>query len=133
MTPPIDNGPRLPIDEGSPATSARERLAAALLESSEKLDDWLHLMPGEDATTCVVHILAVDPHLAQDIEDGAALRRLREALGEEWGGPNVDGSFGGGWRVQVWTGRGAGAVITEKRSTIAEAADACREALEATR
>lgn len=85
--------------------------------------------------------VALDDPSAQDIEDGAALRRLREAL------PGSAVTVGPGW-TQRDTGQFVMTVSVEKSEpsltsrrrhftrawgegpTIAEAADACRAALE---
>lgn len=101
--------------------SARERLRTAMLEA---------FGPDEDA------ILAADPHLAQDIADGEALRRLREADPE--GDVTITPLTGGGWgedrffvRSKSRTGHRRYRYLDGTAPTIAEAADACREALEA--
>jgi len=104
--------------------SARDRLAAALASAEYEAD------PREAEFQFADQMLAADPHLAQDIEDGAALRRLREALPER---SSMDASITGGeWRVAWYIGprrghpaRGTHAIAP----TIATAADKAREAL----
>lgn len=56
--------------------NARDRLAVALAFFHGGVEGCIPAVHEQDADD----ILAADPHLAQDIEDGAALRRLREAL-----------------------------------------------------
>lgn len=68
-----------------------------------------------------------DATLAQDIEDGAALRLLREALPKAWTVYLTDCSSD--VHIRVWdTTR---TQISHHAPTIAAAADACRAALEA--
>lgn len=68
-----------------------------------------------------------DPELAQDIADGAALRRLREALPRKsvcrvWLSPTSDA-------LVVVLRAVSGSEMANGTGTIAEAADACREGL----
>ena len=104
--------------------SAAERLAAALAAAGMVTV----------ATVYAEEMADADPDLAQDIEDGAALRRLREALPE-------GRSFQCGWSPSVqsfychdedaeW---GGDIRVNGYGPTIAAAADACRVALEASR
>jgi hypothetical protein len=83
-------------------------------------------------------IYATDPHLAQDIEDGAALRRLREALPEGW--DLIVRNFGSRWGVELWDPRYPVSHdeppqprFLEIEPTLAVAADKAREAIEADR
>lgn len=113
---------------------AQERLAAALHGDPTRCyaDDHRHEVAV--CTGIAEYALAADTHLAQDIEDGAALRRLRDALRampEPWDcsvQPSHDEPGAYIWPVanpplaEHFTGR-----------TIAAAADAAREALEASR
>lgn len=62
---------------------------------------------------------------AADARDGAALRRLREAIGEDWRLHPA----GDGWTVEALTNRSVAAWSNYYGATIAEAADKCREAL----
>lgn len=62
---------------------------------------------------------------AQDLRDGEALRRLREALPEDC---RLDVMWTSGGQVVV-TGSGPGVDQCNTGATIAEAADKCREAL----
>jgi len=64
---------------------------------------------------------------AQDLADGAALRRLREALGPD---DSFDlGVAWRGWAVGAWHAPSQRRLVDTTGDTIAEAADACREAL----
>jgi len=97
--------------------TAEERLETALRVAGRgKGYDWFPI---------AADVFLADPHLAQDIADGAALRRLREALPEGWTvyttGCATD------VHLRVW-GKGR-PELSIHRDTIAEAADACREAL----
>lgn len=105
--------------------NAVERLAAALREA---------LGPDQQA------ILAADPHLAQDIEDGAALRRLAAAVPDGWEAVVRVGGWHKWPMVEVWdpaypVGRDDPPQprYISSEATIAQAADACREAIEAQR
>lgn len=77
-------------------------------------------------------IWAADPDLDQDIADGQALRLLREALPDANHFVTVESPFDGfGWTVSVDTIYHELSVVRAEADTIAEAADACRKALEA--
>lgn len=101
--------------------TAAERLAAALADEAYQSD------ASHADIARATRILAADPTLAQDIEDGRALRELREALPA------------GGYRfVEVRRAEDGEVAVTFYESggevigygpTIAAAADACREAL----
>ena len=101
----------------------QERLAAAL--DVDFGDCWIDEAQPDGSTISTfdrdrlaAKVLAADPTLAQDIADGQAMRQLREALPD-------------GWQSVV--------ILTPvvlpigPDATIAEAADACRKALEASR
>ena len=105
--------------------SAAERLAAALAAAGMVTV----------ATVYAEEMADADPDLAQDIEDGAALRRLRSAC--EAGGWtfSVEPWYAMehvGFRVCLYSRRG-GSYTESTGPTIAAAADACRVALEASR
>lgn len=104
--------------------SAVERLAAAL-SGSTHYDGIAARFDGR-----AQNALAADPHLAQDLEDGAALRRLKEALPDGWD-IAID-VRGNGWVIRLYD-RENKAQVREYGDTIAAAADACREAIEAKR
>lgn len=103
---------------------AQERLAKA---HSVWMDDFS--MPNR----FVDGMFAADPHLAQDIEDGAALRRLREALPENTYFEVESPLDGFGWDITIESIYGGPSVAQAEGSTLAQAADACREAIEAQR
>lgn len=122
--------------------SAAERLAASLHEAAPKNHAPGPLIrsicQGSDAhLPQATAILAADPTLASDIEDGTELRLLREALPERW--YMSVGDFSGSWTV----GASDDAIFYDRFDdtpnvqgtgpTLAAAAKACREALEATR
>lgn len=80
-------------------------------------------------------MLSVASILRQDLSDGAALRRLRAALPEGW--DITVRTFASRWGVELWdpdypTGRDDPPQprFLEFGTTIAQAADECREALE---
>lgn len=91
-----------------------------------------------DAQMCAGTMVAADPTLAQDIADGQALRLLRDALPKGW--DMTVRTFASRWCVEVWDpyyppGRDDPPQpryleIAGTAGTIAEAADACRKALE---
>ena len=97
-------------------TPAAERLLAAI---------WGLDLDPPDAGLIAEKILAADPRLAGDIDGGAALRLLREARPEAQ------------WLSIEWSDIGCAMTlpsdfsedITGYGPTIADAADACREAL----
>lgn len=123
--------------------SAADRLRAAILAS---------VLPGSHGQLCgtsygsecdcsiqdrvdatMERIWAADLTLEQDIADGQAIRLLREALPNEYLDFNVEGVRTRGlngeppdWDYEVLTFNAGG-----YGPTIAEAADACRKALEA--
>ena len=79
--------------------------------------------------------------IEQDLLDGFALRRLREALPDDWRLTVVNGRGVAGWRIEA-EGHHASVLcdhdyhhaVAPRRSwgsgqTLAEAADKCREAL----
>lgn len=70
-------------------------------------------------------------HVAQDIKDGAALRRLREALPADCGIEVYDWRDEDGVSVSVmgWNEGRPMTLVAEQRPTIADAADKCRERL----
>ena len=80
-------------------------------------------MSPTGAVDVTVRLDALYPEAKQDLRDGAALRRLREALTKEpWGRHwhvTFEPAYEGGWQVSVGT-----------YDTFAEAADRCRTALE---
>jgi hypothetical protein len=95
-----------------------DRLATALEDCAQ---------PGIDHA---FHILDRDQHLAQDIEDGRALRMLREALPGWW--ITVTSTYGRGFKVLCEPPLGVPSPARYPSGggpTIAAAADACREAL----
>lgn len=99
--------------------SAVERLAAAT---------WGLSMDPPDAWRIASAILAADPTLAQDIEDGRALRELLEAFAHR-GRPEYHlmlrrRGTDGHWMLDAFHSDGR-----RRSPTIAAAADACREAL----
>ncbi len=107
--------------------SAVERLAAAT---------WGLSMDPPDAWRIASAILAADPTLAQDIEDGRALRELREALPDEWDDPLLTIQWyrwegGPRWTVSPQDAAAEPSSVNRagRGPTIAAAADACREAL----
>jgi hypothetical protein len=118
--------------------SAAERLAEALADIQ-----MFTQRPKRDALMLAQSLVAVDPSLAADIEDGAALRRLSGANGT-WTISNVrTAGRGVGYAAEAWT-YGTGRLVKvlghddqdmmpPTFATIAEAADACREAIEAQR
>lgn len=81
-------------------------------------------------------MLSLASILRQDLFDGAALRRLRDALPKDWEAvPRITRE---NIAVEVWSPSGGGSYfeppqpdIYKSGATVAEAADACREALEA--
>lgn len=101
-------------------SSAQERLAAAI---------WGVDFVDPEATLIARAMVAADPHLAQDIEDGAALRRLREALGpaETF---DVSVTRRDPWIVEAWDLPSLRHLCKTSGATVAEAADKVREALE---
>ena len=105
--------------------SAVDRLAAAMFDGLDMDDarEGARLMVTADAT------------LAQDIEDGRAIRELRAALPEGWAAGVVwDPFLRDGCEAEVFVSDGTGpGGISRKASapTIAEAVDACRAALAA--
>lgn len=107
--------------------SAAERLVRlAAITPRDRRDPLAHY---------ITTLLTADPDLAQDIEDGAALRRLRSAC--EAGGWtfSVEPWYAMehvGFRVCLYSRRG-GSYTESTGPTIAAAADACRVALEASR
>lgn len=94
-----------------------ERLAEALIEADDIDPGFANdLAIDDDVAPEMARILTIaDEHLAQDIADGQAMRQLREALPD-------------GWKSVV--------ILTPvvlpigPDATIADAADACRKALE---
>lgn len=110
--------------------SAAERLTTVLLAAGLGSNLGIH----RDADD----LLTADADLAQDIEDGAALRRLRAALPQDWEAvPRIARED---IAVEVWSPSGGGSYfeppqpdIYKSGPTIAAAADACRVALEAGR
>ena len=123
--------------------NARERLAATLAKACETESvGGVGLVRRHDdhPTRCLrdhdgfaAALLATDDTLAADIEDGAALRRLREAVGK--GGQVYVGTVShetDEWEVLCLP---LAASVHERGTgpTIAAAADACREAIEADR
>ena len=106
-----------------------ERLATALHRWFESGAESYGDGQPEEFAWHATGVLAADPTLAQDIEDGRALRELREALPE-----------GMAWDIEHWPTREAAFqvairsadwrhITTAAAPTIAEAADACRAAL----
>lgn len=87
----------------------------------------------------VMRLAMSDPDVERDAEDGRALRELREALGNDHHGMSIDvipeGRYRDGrsrFRVTTWALLSSGKDPVKKfGATIAEAADACRKALEA--
>lgn len=75
----------------------------------------------------IVRIAQDDPHVEQDALDGQALRLLREAMPDGW--TFFCTACAGDVHFRVWA-RGQ-AEMSIHGATIAEAADACRAALEA--
>jgi len=67
----------------------------------------------------------------QDYLDGAALRRLREALPEGWTiAVSTEGAWvRGGWMVSRWRSGTDEDASEHYAATVAEAADACRKPL----
>ena len=103
--------------------SAAERLTTVLLAAGLGSNLGIH----RDADD----LLTADADLAQDIEDGAALRRLREAL-PEGGTLSLYQHLGDTpWAVAVYDDLGKR--LRREGDTTAAAADACRVALEAGR
>lgn len=84
-------------------------------------------------SSLIERIAQEDPFAEQDARDGEALRRLREALPT---GTFLSASFPDEcrWLVEVLDGVHMGDLVQRgDGATIAEAADACRAALEAGR
>ena len=114
--------------------SAAERLVRlAAITPRDRRDPLAHY---------ITTLLTADPDLAQDIADGEALRRLREALPEGWRmevrvNPfRRDPLFVVACAIGPSRGRGRAALFESGHSmtgSIAAAADACRVALEASR
>lgn len=111
--------------------SAVERLAAALFQAPDICPG--DCENGEHRAADAAAILAADPTLASDIEDGTELRLLRAALDDGEGtevelseDPSDDSSVR--WMVRFLDAGQYG-----MGPTLAAAAKACREALEATR
>jgi hypothetical protein len=109
--------------------SAAERLAAALggFEWGYWEDRLFHA--PEDSAALAEAILDADPHLAQDIEDGRALRKLREATVENGGREWFIDHTRHGVRLRVWSTGGPGTLAYGVGDDLAAAADAAREAL----
>lgn len=127
--------------------SAQDRIAAVLATVQPPDPEWVAgiadppSVPSANWPGWALALLAADPTLAQDIEDGRALRELRASLDD------------GGWHpieVRWWSPvslptisaveiqvrvrvRPRFFVDSGNHPTIAEAADACRKALEARR
>lgn len=123
--------------------SAQERLAAAQAIANGEDEEYLTRYPGvRDANLAYARdLLAADPALAQAIEDGTELALLREALPVGWADPLITFQF---YRFEAEMSWSVGvqdcdapedAMGLAHRSgygpTLAEAARACREALEA--
>lgn len=100
--------------------SPAERLAAA---HQAWMDDFT--MPNR----FVDGMFVADPHLAQDIADGEALRRLREVMADDDG----LGLFITRWGVVQASVAVIPAAQHGKGDPVSQAADACREAIEAQR
>ena len=109
------------------AVTPRDRLAAALFAWFEATPDFAGRQ--EEYALHATGVLRADPTLAQDIEDGRALRELREALPDGWA-----------WDIEHWPTREAifqviirsadwRHITTAAAPTIAEACDACRATL----
>jgi predicted RNase H-like HicB family nuclease len=117
--------------------SPQERLAAAICDAGTgHYRDWSHdeaaAVMDPDHEGAAAAILDADPHLAQDIADGQALRLLREA--KPYGFfLTIEESYHdrGGWLVTAHEPEGVASAEQGEGTTIAEAADACRKALEA--
>lgn len=94
-------------------------LAQALLDANE---DW--------ATTTIIRLEAIGFTVArtQDARDGEALRLLREALGPD-DTFDVSVTHKDPWVVEAWHLPSLRHLAKTTAGTIAEAADACREAL----
>lgn len=116
--------------------SAQERLAAALRSAMTPDTDngWAtapyYTDEPEVMGRLAARLLAADPPLAQAIEDGTELALLEAALPEGW---VLDILWQPGWTVEAWErGRPHNGVNAGAPSPVlAEAARACREALEA--
>lgn len=89
------------------------------------------MLSAAERLTTVLDLLTADADLAQDIEDGAALRRLREALPEGWTLSLYQHLGDTPWAVAVYDDLGKR--LRREGDTTAAAADACRVALEAGR
>ena len=98
--------------------SAAERLTTVLLAAGLGSNLGIH----RDADD----LLTADADLAQDIEDGAALRRLREVLPEGWTSALYHYEADD-WSVVAY---GPGTKVRREGRSLAAAADACRVALE---
>ena len=117
--------------------SARDRLAAALqvaVDGDRHTDLVYSGVVSVEAhrEAFASHVLAADPHLAQDIEDGAALRRLREVLGPH---ETFDVSVmrRAPWVVEAWHLPTLRHMAKTSDKSLAAAADKARGAIEATR
>jgi hypothetical protein len=111
--------------------SAAERLAAAVtLANGDSLEPGWGKDHGERFAD---GMLSVDPHLAQDIEDGRALRELREAAGPGWHPVTIwfwdDSMLVDGPEFKVEVKVRDRVFRRASGPTIAAAADAAREAL----
>jgi hypothetical protein len=105
--------------------SALERMAQAHARYTHA--DYPHGCDNENGhEEFASDILATDFDLAQDIEDGRALRELREALPSGPWHIVITQWASGSTRVEAM---GPMNEISRRASSIAEAADACRKAL----
>lgn len=115
--------------------TAQERLASAMVEGVPAQYSKAGGAPSTWAQEDAAAILRADPDLAQDIADGQALRLLREALPDGWE-MSVDlyrdDLPGVQWKASAYAAR-MPVARAAYGATIAEAADACRKALEARR
>lgn len=118
--------------------STQERLAEALL-AADDLDPGFanDLAIDDDVAPEMARILTIaDEHLSQDIADGQALRLLREACEtaqpyRAWFLAEWSYARSGDQHVEVRVEKHVGDGSTRFRgATIADAADACRKALE---
>jgi len=87
-------------------------------------NDWYCACAVKDCPDLLAIEVAAESNARQDIADGAALRRLREALPDfEWAldyAPGRSPQFG----MMVW--HDVSTEVDALKNTIAEAADACR-------
>lgn len=103
-----------------PLVSAFERLTGAL---------WGNELEPDVAVTAQA-MCDVDTYLAQDIEDGEAMRRFDEAAGAlSHGVDRWSRIYGGSRTFHAWVVTSDHVRLEAEGPTVAQAADACRQLL----